>query len=373
MADALNWVVCADDWGVHVSTTQHLASALARQDRVIWINSIGMRQPALRWKDARRLFQKLRRAGGQAHDHIAALEPAPVQVVHPHLFPWHMNPLARAASRVVFGRQLGTAMRRAGMSRPHVLTINPMLVKHLYFPHDKLIYLRLDDYALLPGTDPGMVRACEAEIFEKADIIFHTAELLKPEEARWSAKCRPLPQAVNVEHFASVPLDPPDNRVLGFFGLIAEWLDHDLIEAVAQACPDWTLELVGPVQYVSEGVRRMPNVRLIPPVAFDELPSRMAHWTAAWVPFRIDELTVRVNPLKMREYLAAGLPTLATPLPEAEACAPPVEIVRHAEDARAKLEQVRLQDTRAARAARRRFVQGDSWVARAETVRAAVR
>lgn len=369
----MDWVICADDWGAHVSTTQHLASELARQDRVLWINSIGMRAPGLNARDVRRVAQKMRlRPTAAPRAETGGLEPGPVGVVHPHLLPWHLHRWSLVVSRLTFGRQVRAAFARFGIRRPMVLTINPMLVRHLYFEHAGLVYLRLDDYAQLPGTDARMVRVCEAEILTRADLLFYTARALAPRDPAQAARARYLPQGVDLEHFRSVPAAPPRGRVLGFFGLLAEWLDDELIEATARACPDWTLELVGPAQYVSPRWAALPNVKVLPPCPYAGLPAAISRWDAAWVPFRVNALTVGVNPLKLREYLAAGLPTLSTALPEALSLQPAVNIVRAAGDVRRALEEVLARDSAAARAARRAVVRDDGWDARARELRALV-
>ncbi len=368
----MDWIFCADDWGVHVSTTQHLASEMAKQDRVIWINSIGMRAPSFTVKDFRRLRQKFLMLHAQEKSFTRhSLEPAPMYVVHPQMLPWHLNKCALAASRVSFGHQMKSVISRFGFKEAVVLTINPMLVRHLYFPHRHLVYLRLDDYARLPGVDSEMVHICEAEIYEKAEIIFYTARLLAPPE-RWQGKSHFLPQAIDAGHFDAVPLKPPRTKILGFFGLLAEWLDDQLIEQVARACPDWTLEFVGPRQYLPERLDGIPNVRILAPVSYNELPAQVSRWDAAWVPFRITELTRQVNPLKLREYLAAGLPTLCTPLPDARDLLPHIHLVSNAEEVRDRLQEISRTDNEEQRKIRRESVRDHTWTARAGQVRSLV-
>jgi hypothetical protein len=108
----------------------------------------------------------------------------------------------------------------------------------------------------------------------------------------------------------------------------------------------------------------LPNVRLLPAVPYADLPSVMGHWRAAWAPFRMNELTAAVNPLKIREYLAAGLPTFCTPLPEVEAIRG-VRLGRTAQEVAAWLAADAALDTPARRLARRLDVAPDSWSARA--------
>jgi hypothetical protein len=99
-------------------------------------------------------------------------------------------------------------------------------------------------------------------------------------------------------------------------------------------------------------------------VPYGELPDAIARWDAAWIPFVVDELTRAVNPVKLREYLAAGLPTFSTPLPEAGALGDLVTLGRSATDVSAFLDAV-AHDTVARRSARRTAMDGDTWASRA--------
>lgn len=169
-----------------------------------------------------------------------------------------------------------------------------------------------------------------------------------------SRKSYYLPQGVQLDHFAQVPLSPSGHRVLGFFGAIAEWLDFDLIVQVARAAPDWQLQFIGKVEHQPDQLGCLPNVRFLPPVSFSELPGAMSDWAAAWIPFRLNELTRGVNPLKAREYLAAGLACHCTPLPEVAALGEHVMITDRADLVVSWLEETIATDNCEKRIARHR-------------------
>jgi hypothetical protein len=217
-------------------------------------------------------------------------------------------------------------------------------------------------------VDPEVVHHTEPTMFQRADAVFVTAQTLMPSDA-YGAKSHYLPHGVQSEVFARVPLDPPRTRILGFFGTIAEWLDFGLIERVARAAPEWTFEFVGKVDVLPERLRTVPNLRWLPPVPHRRLPEMAARWAAAWIPYQITQRTITVNPLKIREYLAAGLPTHCTPLPEAALLAPHVQVSDQPEAILAWLEQARASDNPEARRQRRAFVESDSWAARATALR----
>jgi len=367
----VDWIAFGDDWGGQPSTTQHLILNLPPEDRVVWVDSIGMRQPRLRLTDAVRIWQKARSLlrTSDAAEGLYQGTVGMVERIKPRVLPWHLNHLAIRFNTRSLGRALAERASRLGVIDPILVSATPVVVQYLAaIPHRRLAYLRLDDYALYPGVDPELVRRTEPVMFRRADAVFATARTLMPPEA-FRAKSHYLPHGVQSEVFARVPLDPPRTRILGFFGTIAEWLDFDLIERVARAAPEWTLELVGKVDVFPERLRTMPNLRLLPPVPHRRLPEMAARWAAAWIPYRITERTVTVNPLKIREYLAAGLPTHCTPLPEAAMLTPHVQVSDQAEAIVEWLEHARASDCPEARRQRRAFVQGDSWAARAATLR----
>lgn len=380
----MDWLVFADDWGAHPSTTQHLVRGLPDSDRVLWAGSLGMRAPRLSAADARRVAGRLRELAvgslravrrGLRDDGArcaSAGEPScRFRAMVPPVLPWHrqLAPL----NRRLLGRVLRRHLGEMGMREVQVLASNPVAELYLdALPTGRVVYLRLDDYARLPGVDADLVVPLERELMRRADAIFVTACSLLPTEPSLRAKATYLPQGVDIDHFGRLPLAVPTSRTLGFFGLVAEWLDFDLVARVAEACPDWTLELLGPARHHPEALDRLPNVRFVPGVPYDVLPDRLGHWRAAWAPFVVSDLTRSVNPLKVREYLAAGLSAACTPLPEVAALAPHVVTVRDAADVVAWLDEVLATDSPDARALRRGAVRGDGWSERASLLRRSV-
>src|SRR5262249_58603003 len=160
-----------------------------------------------------------------------------------------------------------------------------------------VVYLRFDDSSIYPGVDPALVHHTEQRLFERADAIVATARALMPTDTdAHLKKAHYLPQGVHYDHFAATPLAIPQTKVLGFFGTLAEWLDYELIVAVATAAPDWELHFVGKVDYLPAMLEQLPNVRLFPAVPFSQLPRIVAGWRAPWVPLQNHTLTLGVKP-----------------------------------------------------------------------------
>ena len=107
--------------------------------------------------------------------------------------------------------------------------------------------------------------------------------------------------------------------ILGYFGLIAEdWIDLPLLEKVAKSFPHGTLVMIGKATVNIDSLASLPNVKFLGRQSYQSLPAFCKGFDVALVPFPISEVTLHANPLKAREYLAAGLPVVSTAIPEVE-------------------------------------------------------
>jgi glycosyltransferase involved in cell wall biosynthesis len=364
---SLTWVFFGDDWGAHPSTTQHLARNVPEGDRLVWVDSLGMRAPRPSADDLRAIATRLAARKSAPSSSLTGGREPDVRLSLP-VAPFHGTPAARAFNRRLVRAQLRRALERVGATSTVLVSSTPIAAWYVDPTRfDRIAYLRLDDYARLPGVDADWISESEPRMHEMADVLAATARDLLPEDPR----ALYLPQGVDVDHFRSVPSTPPRRRVLGFFGLLAEWIDYPLIETVAEAAPSWRLELLGPVRHLPASTVTHPRVTVRSAVPYAELPHAINGWDAAWIPFRVDELTRGVNPVKLREYLAAGLPTLSTPLPSAAEVGE-VTIGSDAADVVRWLEHEVAADDPAARARRRLAMTSHSWQARAATLRSAL-
>jgi len=198
-----------------------------------------------------------------------------------------------------------------------------------------LVYDCNDAHGEFPGMAPWtysyFARACR-----QADAVFVTASALRPAVIEHRGRADGvdlLGNGVDFEHFDRVrreSSDPTSAQItVGYLGAIAPWFDFDAVNGLARSHPDWRIELVGPVMLGVEGqVRRLaecPNVRVSPPVGYDDVPRAIRGWSVGLIPFHENALTRAVNPNKMYEYLAMGCPVAATPF-SAEVKAFPREV-----------------------------------------------
>ncbi len=190
-------------------------------------------------------------------------------------------------------------------------------------PRRFLVYDCNDDHSSFPGMQ-AWAGAYFDKICRDADAVFASSSALVEKVVRTrggAAGCSYIGNGVDYEHFREIG-DRKATRAgkgkprLGYIGAIAPWLDFDALADLARRHPEWNIVLVGPVLLgVEEDVKRLtalPNVSHVPAVPYDRLPAVLAGFTLGLIPFRYNELTRGVNPNKMYEYLACGLPVVTT-------------------------------------------------------------
>ena len=364
-------IVFGEDWGGLPSSTQHLVRHLARDRRVLWVNSIGMRRPRLCAHDLGRLWRKVRAmlagAGGGARPPGAAGEPPPFPVLAPRALPWPGNPLARAFNRRVLGSQVARAAAAHGLREPLLWTSLPTAVEVVgTLGEHAVVYFCGDDFGALAGVDHAPVLAMERELVGLADLVFVVSG---PLAARFPpAKTRLLLQGVDFDLFSTPVAPAPDlpraGPVAGFFGMLEDWVDTDLLAAVARLLPAWHFFLIGTVKTEVSALKALGNVTLAGPRPYRDLPGYCQHWSVSLLPFRDGETMRAANPLKLREYLAAGRPVVSTDFPWLDGYRDLVGVAAGPAAFAAALEAAHREPAASA-APRRARVAGESWAARA--------
>jgi glycosyltransferase involved in cell wall biosynthesis len=367
-------IVFGEDWGAHPSSTQHLVSHLPGGRPIVWVNSIGLRRPRLTLGDAGRVVRKLFAAvRPSAQPARPAGPPAPGPVVQPIILPMARSAAARRLNRFLLARKVGAAARAARLYRPVLWISLPSAIDAVgALDESAVVYYCGDDFGALAGVDHARCLAMEAELAARADLILAASPAMA---ARFpAAKTHVLPHGVDLGLFGTpVPraADLPDGPVAGFYGTLAEWLDYGLIAEIARLLPAWRFVFAGPVAADVSAISGLPNVSLLGARPHAALPSYSQHWTAGLIPF-LDNAQIRAsNPLKLREYLAAGRPIVTTPFP---AMLPYARHMSVAATAGAFSDALRatLLDPPGAAAARQAAVAGESWDARAAAAAALI-
>jgi len=167
------------------------------------------------------------------------------------------------------------------------------------------------------------------------------------------------------------PTDPKGTRKrIGYVGALYEWVDLKLLEAAATAFPDHELYLIGPVRAgvdVSR-LRALPNVRLLGPRPYQDVPKAMASFDVAIIPFEEGPVARGADPIKLYEYFCFGLPIVSTPVGDVERLGELVYVARGAEGFVAALRKALAEERPDLRQRRQQYARENDWAARAEAV-----
>ncbi len=362
------FVVFSDDWGRHPSSSQHLFARIARRRRVVWVNTIGTRTPTLSRADLARAAGKLRewtRPAPPAPD-------APVRVLGPFMIPFDKLRPVRRLNAALVTRAVTRALAEEAPAETVLVTTIPNaapLVGKL--GEDASVYYCVDEFSEWPGADRATLLALEAELLEKVDLVIATSTRLFESKSARHPRVRLLPHGVDWEAFrrgsgaAPAALGALPRPRVGFVGLADGRLDDRLLDEVAASLPDVSFVLIGPRQLPEGPLDRRGNVRFLPPVPYADVPAVMHALDAGILPYRMDALTERMNPLKLRELLATGIPVVSSPLPEVERYRAVVRLARDAGEWRDALRDA-LREGRARADERSRAVRDEGWDRRAE-------
>lgn len=309
---------------------QHVASAMAQLGhRVLYVESLGLRAPRLEAQDLRRIWRRIRRA---------LLPPRRVAervwVWSPLLIPAPRAAWQRAFNRVLFRRLLAVWRRWLGLDADLLWTYNPVTGQFLSLQaigYHQLVYHCVDDLTAQPCMPSALIAAEEQRLCEAADQVFVTSPELLRTRGQFNPRTRFDPNVADIDHFSQardcdkpLPSDLqslPTGPRLGFVGAISSYkLDLDLLERLAIHRPDAQLVLIGRVGEgdPSTNLDRLcahPNVHLMGARPYALLPDYLRGFDLALLPCPINAYTRSMFPMKFFEYVAAGVPIVATALP----------------------------------------------------------
>jgi glycosyltransferase involved in cell wall biosynthesis len=372
-------IICfAQDWGGDPTSKMHIMRILARKNRVLWVNSIGMRRPTASGADLRRIVAKLKRSIGGCVE----VEPN-VFVANPLVLPLPGIALFDRLNAEVLVAWLRRLCRRLRIEGPVLYTFLPYMNRLVGRLGERMVvYHCVDEYAAFTGVPRVALMRMEQDLVRRADVVLASAENLCEERRPLNPNTHFVPHGVDVAHFARA-LDPatpvPEDLarlprpVVGFVGLLADWVDFDVIRALALARPAWSFALVGKASTDLGPLRGVANIHLLGQKPYAAVPGYLRGFDVGLIPFRVNELTVRANPLKLREYLAAGLPVVSASLPEVARYDGLVRLAGGVPGFLAQIEAALAE--RSAPMVRRRLeaMRAEGWEARVEEISAIVR
>jgi glycosyltransferase involved in cell wall biosynthesis len=376
-------IVCLGtaDWRTELPINQHqLMGRLAAGNNVLFVESLGLRRPQLAGRDLKRIWRRLLRG-------LRGARPADgLHVFSPLVLPFHGSAAARSLNRRLLRFQVAHAARRLGMREPILWAYAPQaedLVGKL--APSRVIYHCVDDVAAQKGVDAESFRAAERRFAAGADLVIASAPALAERMRTLNPRVLYAPNVADTPMFATAleegPVDPaiealPLPRLVFHGAIVATKLDLSLLAELARLRPAWSIVLVGPEGAGDPGgdlsaLREAANVHLVGARPAAKLPEVLRGADAGLIPYAINDLTRSVFPMKVYEYLAAGLPVLSTPLPALDGVEA-IDVVSSAGELVTVAEREFAADSPERRRERSRLAQGHSWEGRIAEIEAAL-
>ena len=189
-----------------------------------------------------------------------------------------------------------------------------------YFSPKMIIYDCMDELSLFKFA-PAELKDREKELFDKADLVFTGGHNLYNAKKNAHHNIHPFPSSIDKEHFIgarNITADQEDQAHIphprfGYYGVIDERFDIDLIKEVAERKPEWHFVILGPVVKIDpETLPKLDNIHYLSGKTYDELPKYLATWDITIIPFLRNDSTKYISPTKTPEYLAGGKPVIST-------------------------------------------------------------
>jgi glycosyltransferase involved in cell wall biosynthesis len=320
-------------WDFVWQRPQHLLSRAARQYRVLFIEEPIVKPGATPHMDVSR-----RPASGTL---------GPVTVAVPILPEGLSHEETIDAQRALVTKLLD---READSPRLFWYYTPMALAFSSHLESDATVYDNMDELSLFRGASRELL-GLESDLFSRADLVFTGGMSLYEAKRSRHSSVHAFPSSIETDHFArarkKADPDPVDQAAighprLGFFGVIDERMDIDLVGAAAELKPDWQFVMIGPVVKIDPAsLPRQPNVHWLGGKDYKDLPRYLARWDIGFMPFALNEATRFISPTKTPEFLAAGVPVVSTPITDVvrpygekglvEIAKTPLEVVRKAE------------------------------------------
>jgi glycosyltransferase involved in cell wall biosynthesis len=365
-------IICfSKDWHEPKTSNHHVMETLARTHRVLWVNSIATRSPNLAsGNDLKKIARKVR-SWFRGVERVSAN----LRVITPVVLPLPGSPAAQAINRFLVLWAVHRAARRWRLIRPQLWLFLPNAVDYAgSFDESAVVYYCVDEWSQFTHINGAFIREKEDRLLRRADVVFVVSAALAESKTASSRPPHIVRHGVDHALFARAleqGFEPaPEFRglprpVVGFTGSLYDWVDQDLIADMARRRPDWSFVLVGKIMTDVAALRQAPNIHLLGNKPHAELPRYCRGFDVGIIPYRLGDPRMQsVNPLKLREYLASGLPVVTVDLPEARQVDADAFIAAGADGFIAAIEQAIRADSPDRRRARSDRMRSESWEAR---------
>ncbi len=366
-------IVCfsSNDWNDIPSSKFHIMRYIGQSRTVLFIETIGIRQPRICANDAKRAFHKIEKSlQGSRHAEAKIYRWSPLAI------PFHKVMVVRHINSLYIAAMIKRISSTLDIKKPVIWSYLPNaigIIKRLDF--SKLVYHCIDDYGEFTGAPKRSFEAMEREILQTADLTVVSSRELLSLKRPHSKNIAYVPHGVDLKGFerelknrVTLPdIDAVKGPTAGFVGRIADWIDLELVGRCASEMRHWSFVFVGPSNVDLSRYRGMGNMIFLGRRDHRLIPHYIKRFDVCLMPFVCNRLVASVNPLKMYEYLAVGKPVVSVPMPETAEFAGVVAIAEPRDFSRA-IQHVYETDSPSKQEVRIDSVRGRSWEAVADTI-----
>jgi Glycosyl transferases group 1 len=375
----LLFIYFGNDWFAENRTSSHhIAKRLGSRFSLLYVESPGLRAPRVSSRDFGKICKKL----GVAFRGPKQIGPRMWHVSVPQI-PFRRFPAVRKLNEVFARWKLKRAVRNLSLGS----AVSWFTVPHPGFLAGTLgerlvVYYCIDSYAALPDVDAAEVAKMDDALSRRADLVFAASPGLVASKQEQNSRVIYSPHGVDADLFgrAADSAQPVaegarnlSHPLIGFFGVLDNRIDFDLIRFLALRRPQWNFLLVGHIAGNISTLNGLENVHMPGAVRYETLPDWARAFDVCIMPYRQDAFSANANPLKLREYLATGRPVVSVPMPEVDRFGANIAIRASKQDFLEAIEKELVADSEEKRKARMELVRADTWDARVESVVSLVR
>jgi glycosyltransferase involved in cell wall biosynthesis len=318
--DGPSLLVFADDWGRHSSSCQHLVRNLLDRYEVYWVNTIGTRKPRFDLATLRRGLEKVRQWLGPARPAVPL--PKGLHVLNPPMWPRFTNQLDRRLNLWLLRKSL-LPLLRSLRCPPVAVTTLPLTADLIgQLPVRRWVYYCVDDFGQWPGLDQAVLRRMEQQLVERVDTAVAVSKVLQEKLGQMGRRSPLLTHGVDLDFWATQEDQPELPALKGlprplivFWGVVDRRMDVAFLRKLAADLSQGTVLLAGPPSDYDPALDRIRQLRRLAPMPYGHIP-RLAREAAVLImPYADLPVTRAIQPLKLKEYLATGLPVVVRDLP----------------------------------------------------------
>ncbi|MFN3551186.1 MAG: glycosyltransferase [Endomicrobiia bacterium] len=320
------------DWDNPYRTNQHhIMQRLSQNNRVVFVESLGLRQPVFQKKDIKRIFKRLIKG-------IKGLKKINenLYIYSPLVLPLHKFSFVRKINNLILKSNLKKIQKKLNFTEPIIWSYIPNIIDFKNFFNEKLIvYHCVDELSANPLIPAKVISQMEIKLIKNADVVFVSSKPLYEKKKIYNLQnTYYMPNVADFEHFSkvwrekeklAVPEDIKNIKhpIIGFVGAISKYkINFSIIEYILQTHRDWSLVLIGAVGEGEKAVDisefKYPNLYYLGAKAYSELPHYINCFDICILPSLINEYTKNMFPMKFFEYLSTGKPVVSVDLPSLE-------------------------------------------------------